>query len=225
MGSSNQLKWIVSARSSFLCGAVDMVQVSVNGLDAISITLGQQSQAVKKAAVRAMNRGMAAGRTIMTKSISQDTGLKSGTVRDALVYQQASFSQPEASLAASLKRIPLIEFNAKDSGVNRGTGRRSNAVIRGVRSRTGSGVTYKLPTGAGRIPDAFIATMASGHRGVFVRAGRGRLPIRERFGPSIGHVFSKYRADALARVIEMFQKNFGHELEVETNGIVKAASA
>jgi hypothetical protein len=35
-------------------------------------------------------------------------------------------------------------------------------------------------------------------------------------------VFLKYREQAQARVIEMFQKNIGHELEVETNGFWKA---
>src|SRR3954470_22603511 len=158
------------------------MKLTVEGLDAVIIELGEQPRKIQRAAVRAMNRGVMSARTLMTRLIAQDVGLKSAAVRDALVVTKASEGAPMATLAASLKRIPLIEFNAKDSGINRGTGRRSNARISGVRARTGTGVTYKPGGSSGRAPDAFIAPMPSGHQGVFGRAGRTRLPIRELFG-------------------------------------------
>jgi hypothetical protein len=73
-------------------------------------------------------------------------------------------------------------------------------------------VSYRLRGSRGRIPSAFIATMASGHTGVFARKTKKRLPIQELFGPSLGRVFAKYRPQGVARVLETFQKNFDHEL-------------
>jgi hypothetical protein len=143
------------------------------------------------AIVRAINRALGSGRTAMVKAIAADTGLKSGVVREAFKIREATFGNPEGRLATSLKRIPLIDFNAK---------------------ATRRGVSYRLRGGRGRHPNAFIRRMTSGHEGVFVRTGRARLPIRELFGPSLGHVFAKYRPAGIARMREAFATNFAHEM-------------
>lgn len=193
-----------------------MVKITVTGIDQIVVSLDNMPRSIARASVRAMNRGMASGRTVMVRAIASDVGLKQKDVRDALVYREASLAKPEASLAASLKRIPLVDFDARGPEPSRGRGR---------------GVSYRLQGGRSRVETAFLARTSSGHRGVFIRAGKTRksvgawsnnLPIRELYGPSLGHVFNKYRGDAQERAIEMFQKNFGHELEVETNGFITA---
>jgi hypothetical protein len=45
------------------------------------------------------------------------------------------------------------------------------------------------------------------------KPNRSQLPIKQLYGPSIGHVFAKFRAQGLARAEEMFQKTLDHELE------------
>lgn len=157
-----------------------------------------------RAMVRSLNRAVTSGRLVLVQSIAGDTGLKSSTVRAALTMREATDARPEARIAASLKRIPLIEFGAKGPEPSRGRGR---------------GVSYRLRGGGGRLPHAFIATMASGHRGVFERTagkfmkGRGkRQAIHEKFGPSLGHVFAKYRPQAIERARESFLTNFRHEM-------------
>lgn len=154
-----------------------------------------------KAMVRALNRGITAGSTVMVRAIAQDTGLKSGDVKKALPMREASLSRPMAQLAASLQRIPLSRWNA--------------------RQLTRGGVSYRLKGGRGRHPHAFIRTMRSGHVGVFVRKGKKRLPIKELFGPSLGHVFRKLRPAGEARVLEVFRTTLDHELFVRAQGIVK----
>lgn len=160
-----------------------------------------------RALVRGLNRGIASARTFMVRSISADTRLKSSTVREALPMQNATAARPEAKLRASLKRIPLKQFNAR---------------------QTRSGVSARLPGGSGRYPHAFLATLKSGHEGVFqrVKPSRSRaglpspsnaLPIYELYGPSLGRVFAKYRAGALARGEEMVRKNLAHELQFEAS--------
>jgi len=151
---------------------------------------------ISRAVVRALNRAIKSGRTLMVREIARDTGLKSSTVREAIPIRPATLGQPTATMSASMKKIPLIEFKAKGPFPSRGKGR---------------GVSYSLPGSAGRNPNAFLATMGTGHEGVFKRLTKARLPIIELYGPSIGHVFMKYRAAGEARTKEMFLKNFEHE--------------
>jgi len=76
----------------------------------------------------------------------------------------------------------------------------------------GRGVTARLGGRTKRYSNAFLATMASGHQGVFQRKTTARLPIKELFGPSIGHVFLKLIDIGKARAIEQFGKNLVAEL-------------
>lgn len=152
---------------------------------------------LKRAVVRAINRGIKSARTFMVRSIADDTGLASKTVRDALRLDLATEDRPEATLAAKLKRIPLIDFHATGPEPSRGKGR---------------GVAYRLSGGRTRLPHAFIATMPSGHRGVFARQTKARLGISELKGPSLGHVFGKYREAGFDVAKDAMAKNLTHEL-------------
>ncbi len=174
-----------------------MIFVASQGFDQIVRAIDGLKDGTPRAAVRALNRGIASARTSETQSIATDMGLKSKDVRAALTMKNASQSYMSASLSADMKRTPLIAFGAQGPVPSRGKGR---------------GVTYKLNGGKSTIPNAFIASMESGHRGVFARSGKKRLPIRELFGPSIGHVFIKYRPEAIDRGQEAFMKSFDHEL-------------
>lgn len=197
-----------------------MFDLEMIGHHEIIADFGEAPQSVTKALVRSLNRSIASGRTVMVRAIAQDTGLRSRDVREALRLQEATFDRPEASLAASLKRIPLIDFRARGPEPSRGKGR---------------GVTYRIGGASRRLENAFIATMRSGHRGVFMRkhglrpgesgpsfqnrkspgAWSFNLPIEEKHGPSLGRVFGKHRPAGLGRVREQFLKNFGHELRFE----------
>lgn len=152
-----------------------------------------------RAMVRALNRALVSGRTVMVRAMAGDVGLRQTAVRTALRQRDATFQRPSAELGASLKRIPLIQFNARGPEPSRGRGR----------------VTYKLGASRGHVPGAFIATMGSGHRGVFTRRTRQRLPIQELFGPSLGRVFAKYRPQVLEAMHASFLKNFDHELRFQ----------
>lgn len=174
------------------------------------------------AITRALNKSAASAKTAMVREISRDTGLASAKVRDRIFVIPARVStlrdRQVATLTASAKPIPLIDYGASGPEPSRGQG---------------GGVRSKLKGGAKRIPDAFIATMRSGHRGVFRRAGKagartGRiigaasrrrsagawgpnLPIVELHGPSLARVFEKHVGVGLARAIEQLQKNLRSE--------------
>lgn len=56
--------------------------------------------------------------------------------------------------------------------------------------QTKRGVMVSVNKGASKLfPGAFIATMRSGHKGVFYRTGKARLPIDEAFSTRVSDVF------------------------------------
>jgi len=149
-----------------------------------------------QAFARALNRSAGSARTAMARAIREDMGLKATVVRERIHLTEARPDRLQAKLAAGLKRIPLIDFGARGPEPSRGKGR---------------GVTAKIGPITRRYPHAFLARMASGHRGVFSRKGTARLPIYEMFGPSLGHVFRKYLTLGTTRAEEAFTKNIKSE--------------
>jgi hypothetical protein len=167
----------------------------VRGLDRL---LERAPQAV----IRAMNRATTAGRVVMVREVARDLGLRQGDITDTIAVRSAAMvgrGQFTAAVIATGRRIPLSRWRVR---------------------QTRRGVTANLPGGAGQYPGAFLATMSSGHRGVFRRTGgprrrgpRGQdLPIRELFGPSVPHVFERYLPLGVARAEAQLATNLVHEL-------------
>ena len=148
------------------------------------------------AIVRSMNRGMGAGRTQLVRDTARALKLKVGTVRDRTSVGNATTGQLRATIMASAKPVPAIEFGARGPDPSRGLGR---------------GITTKLPSR--RFPRAFFAVVGKGqHRGVFERVGKKRLPIREIKGPSVWFVAMKHLPAAAARALEQTLKTLQHEI-------------
>lgn len=187
-----------------------MIKLTLNPSQ-IDKALSRIASSYPKAVARAVNRAASSARTVMVRSVAKDLGIKQATVRERIPINKATAQKLTASLECVGARIPLIEFGAKGPEPSRGRG---------------NGVSYRLPGGAGRLPHAFIATMpagrrnaalptmatGTGHRGVFARAGKTRLKIIERFGPSMPKVFEKYEKETTEAFEAAFAKNFEHEL-------------
>ncbi len=148
------------------------------------------------AIARALNRSGASGKTIMVREISREIGVKVGDVRDTVTVSQAHTGRLQVDVIATGKRIALEDFHAKGPMPSRGRGK---------------GVTYRIGSTRKTLPHAFRARMPSGHIGVFQRSGAARLPIHEKFGPSLPHVFRKFKSLGLARMKEQLIKNLQHE--------------
>lgn len=162
----------------------------------------------QKATMRALNRAGDSGRSAMGSLIAKDMGLTAKRAKDEVRITSATMERLEVKLRASKTRLPLSRFGAR---------------------QTARGVTYKIGQGGrSRIPSAFMATVrgplpngvvSPGHDGVFVRVGKKRLPIAERFGPSVGHVFDKYRVPVVAKMQTTFSERLTHELKfAQTEG-------
>lgn len=159
------------------------------------------------AVARAINRAADSGRVAMTRAVAKDTGLAQKNVKPEIQIARATAWKPAAQIWVSGRRLPLIAFKARGPEPSRGRGR---------------GVSYRLPGGQKKNAHAFLATMRSGHRGVFKRVpganrrgpkpNRSQLPITELHGPSLPHVFEKHMDAGKKRAQEALVKNLQSEI-------------
>lgn len=157
-----------------------------------------------RAVARAITRSATSTRAVMARDIAADLGLKVSTVKEQLKVHDARPDSLTARISVSGKPIPLIEFKAKWT------------------KRSGVRTNLQAPA-KGHYPDAFIAIVGRGHRGVFKRVPGGKrrgpaphrsqLPIYELHGPSLPAVFGKLTDKALAHAETELQKNLAHELD------------
>jgi len=95
------------------------------------------------------------------------------------------------------------------------TGRPVNLIHFGAR-QTSKGVSVKVKKGNGRrvIKSAFIAHDSGGHKRVFMRKGKERMPIESKSTLSYPQMFNKEIIDkAMKEVEENYEKEFKHNLD------------
>lgn len=156
------------------------------------------STGVLVATARAINRTADSEKVALSRAIATDMGIQVGVVKAAITVEKATTHRLTAFVIAKGARLPLIDLRASGPTPSRGRGR---------------GVSYRVFGTTRRLPHAFIAKMASGHVGVFGRSGKARLPIHEKFGPSIAHVFRKQVPLGEDRREAVLLKNVQHEIE------------
>ena len=136
----------------------------------------------------------------MVKGIGRDTGLPAKRIKSEIRMNEVGSTGIQIEIRG--RRLPLIDFKAKGPEPSRGRGR---------------GVSYRLPGGRKRAPHAFIATMPSGHRGVFQRRGSARSPVYQLHGPSLVRVFEKFLPLGAERGREALVKNLRSEIHFAMN--------
>ncbi len=160
--------------------------------------LNATKDGTRKAIARALNKTATTARVEAARNIRDaGYGLKVGKIKDALSIRRATGEELTAVLRSTGQPIPLINYGAR---------------------QTAKGVSVNVKNGRKVIPHAFVATMRSGHTGVFIRTGKphlkqsrnakagkrtDNLPIDELFGPSIPSAFANdVVQDAVADAIE-----------------------
>jgi hypothetical protein len=146
------------------------------------------------------------GATVAKRAITADYNVKSGEVAKRM-HVVVDMRGAEAAIVARPRkyargpgsnRIPLIEFSAKDTKK--------------------SGVRFKIRKagGSAKLRHAFIATMPSGHTGVFQRVP-GTRKIREVVGIDVPMMFlgKRVRPAVLARITEVGPRVILHELDFQ----------
>lgn len=144
---------------------------------------------------RALNRTITGVRTDVSSGIRKRLNVKASDVRKVISVRRARAAELSAEIVIAGKGAPLAVFGAR---------------------QTKKGVTIKVLRGGARktIRGAFIATMKSGHKGVFVRRGKRQLPIDERFGeaPAQSVLTSTIMNTVTTRARERFERELAHEM-------------
>ncbi len=185
---------------------------TVPDITRITAALGNLGDQAPAAASRALNRLATTVRARAAREISKDMKVKVGTARGAMRITRANRATLESQVIARGARIPLIEFRAR---------------------QTRPGTSYDIGKGRKTLQSAFIATMLSGHRGVFARQGpkvvmtkgryRGQMRQRiyERFGPSIPRVFAQARVQTALR--QVIAERWTTEITAQMNAVITRA--
>lgn len=160
-----------------------LIQVDEAKLAEVQKTLAGIKNGLPRVLTRAINKVAGRAYTETVRRLAVATGLKQKFVRKGVRLTRASWRVLAALLRVRRKRAPLLWFQA---------------------TQTARGVAFRAPAGAdwaensvgakrGRrlIEHAFIQTMPSGHKGVFLRRGKKPLPIDELFGASLADIFLK----------------------------------
>ena len=131
----------------------------------------------KKAIISAINKTLAKTKTFAKRELSRIYNIKPSDVDKYMNIVRATTNRPKGWIAVENKRLALSKFS--------GT------------KQTASGVTVKIRN-MREIPNAFIAVMESGHKGVFKRTGTFRAMTR---GSYAGKTYTR-RLDKLGMPLE-----------------------
>lgn len=146
-------------------------------------------------AARSLSRAANSAKTAMVKPMAAAIGAKQADMKRFVFTTPATPTSLVARIyPTGYAGIPLIQLGATGPEPSRGQGH-------GVSTRT---VAY---------PSAFIATMPSGHRGVFLRKGTKRLPIKEVKSIPIPQLFAQFRDVGVARAAEALKTNLAADLK------------
>ncbi len=155
--------------------------MKISGMEQVTAMLDKR--VARMAVISGTNHTARKVRTAGMKAVRKIYNIKTKDIKPTIWIVKATRSKPYALFKVWGYRLGVAKFSAK---------------------QTKRGVTFKIKKGGGRkrIGKAFIATMASGHVGVFKREGKSRLPIDEKLTISVPEMFgSKKVTTAMQTVI------------------------
>jgi hypothetical protein len=155
------------------------------------------SSGAVRADIIAMNRAVSTAVSETHKFIRTGYSIKLKDLKKVTIIKRATISKPYAEVIVLGKPIGLIKYG----------GARQNKKGVGVTEKKGSRRTIK---------GAFIATMPTGHKGIFIRKDvpnekKPGLPIQELYGASASQLFGDERAQEV--FINVYEGRFLIEYE------------
>lgn len=176
------------------------IRIQLDTKPVLNLLNDMPKEVIPVASARALNKTLTSVQSVAIKTIAKDIGVKQATIRKSFALEKAYRARLKAYLRViKAKRLSLIEIDPRAK-------------------QMAQGVCYRGENGQRNlIPGAFIAVMKSGHRGVFKRLGKARLPIHELQGVSVQNVFLKSVIQTLlqdqAKI--RWQEVLPHELQFE----------
>jgi hypothetical protein len=183
---------------------------------------GKLGKAVRSALRKAGSTSLRDMRSEATKRVRARKRLRAGFIRKAITMSRpkgGDIERMEWALHVSGAPVPLIQYPHTQR----------YAMVPGPHGNarfTKAGISVRVNKGRGKqtlIKPAFLATMKSGHRGIFVRRGNRRLPIDERFASRVTDALRHPgELDAIvARGRRVFGETYNRLLPLELDKVTK----
>jgi hypothetical protein len=159
-----------------------MANVSVS--KQLQVIFGEISgKLMKRVVTKTLNKTAQSVRAEIVRSIRSEVAIKAGDLRKRVYARNVSRTGAPSAVLSSFvvvypRGIPLIDLGARPK------------VVRTMRGKR-IGVTAMVGGTRKPIPGGFIATTRSGNRGVFVRKGDTRLPIKQLYSSEISEHMNK----------------------------------
>lgn len=189
-----------------------MIQIDEKKIAEVEAALSHIPGATPIAIARAINRATQQAKTEAVKKVRERYIIRATDVNSTIRIIRATAARPIAIIRSRGSVMPLSKF--------RYTRPRSP----GVKGTTPAKARVLKAGGNKPIKSAFVAQMSSGHTGIFVRAGKARLPIDQKMGPSVpqmlGHDSVIEHVEQVAQ--EILPKRLDHEVDAILKGVVKA---
>lgn len=178
-----------------------MIELDSSQMERAARMLAHIPEGAPKAVSRALNRASVTAKNEMARKAREKYYVKQRDLTTTIKINKAAPDSLTAEVKSEGKAIALSKFKINPSRPQ--PGRRAPIAARVKRG------------GGGAIGSGFVARMRSGHIGVFTRAGRRRLPIKERYGPSVPQMLGNEEVMEHAgnKASEMFEKRLDHEID------------
>lgn len=198
-----------------------MLTVKLEGFEALKRTLDKLPQELKDKAIRpALNKVAEKARAEINRAIPQEFAVKANEVRNAVEIRKARGDKLEAVISifgSSSKRgrsMNMIHFLAAVQAAGQAFKVRGKKLTKADRAALQQqlGFLIKRSGGIKKIEGAFIGNKG---RTVFMREGKGRLPIKPAQVIGIGQMFNS------TRISSRVMQKINDELPVEVDRAIK----
>jgi len=178
-----------------------MIELNVDQLSRVERTLGHIPDSIPKVVARAINRAADTAKTEAAKTVRRTYYISHKDVLSTMRIYRATPNDMQAAVVSKGQVVPLAKFRMTPKKPDP---RRKKPIV--ARVMRGSG---------GPIKHAFVARMKSGHVGVFWRVGKKRLPLEQRFGPSVPEMLNSPSTIAWVerKANEKLDERLDHEMK------------
>jgi hypothetical protein len=213
-------------------------KVEIKGVKEAIKGLEQQHDAIRKAAISALNKTAAQTKTEASRLIRDEYNIPAGKVSQFLkVISKAAGSRFEAIIVGRGLGLALSYFGARQEGVSTAKkgfrytkkSKRAGIIVPVpglyLGGRAGGAVTVQVRKSSGRkvvsqdpkkgISQPFLVRFKSGHLAVVQRVEKARKPLKQLLGPGVAGLFgsTKIRESLNKFVNDKFHPIFKHELK------------
>lgn len=171
-----------------------MIEFNVSQIERAERLLGEIPGALPKAQAAAINRSLITARAEIVRSVRKEYVIKAEDVRNTIKVTSASAASPIGRIKSMGGPIPLVKFDASKENPVR--------------------VRVKKTGGKKPIKHAFLQRMGNGYKGIFIRAGKARYPLKQLYGPSVPQMVGNENVmkSVEEKAIETLDKRISHEI-------------